>query len=195
MFKNFKHLLPAKKGLDKQCSPKSDSFWKSSLIKVFPICYSDQHFVNSSPENQHFIWQQKDFFLIFEHLLYAQKNTNHTIHTKGQISHSLSTIRPYQIFRFSSPPAPMKYKQIKKKKGWKVFSEKPSTPIFYLLIYKQIKKKGVEGFFRKTFHPNFLFAYKRKKCLKKAEKIWCIISCQHFCKKNFFFYLLLNLTI
>ena len=30
------------------------------LMKVFPVCYSDIHFVNSSPENQHFIWEQKE---------------------------------------------------------------------------------------------------------------------------------------
>ena len=27
----------------------------SGQNKVFPVCYSDKHFVNSSPKNQHFI--------------------------------------------------------------------------------------------------------------------------------------------
>ena len=30
-------------------------FWRSRLIRVFPNCYSDNHFVTSSPGNQHFI--------------------------------------------------------------------------------------------------------------------------------------------
>ena len=40
--------------LDKQCRPRSDCFFRSSLIRVFPVCYSDKHFVNSSLE-KHFI--------------------------------------------------------------------------------------------------------------------------------------------
>ena len=31
-----------------------------SLIRVFPDCYFDKHFVNSSPDNRHFIWEQKE---------------------------------------------------------------------------------------------------------------------------------------
>ena len=35
--------------------------WRSSLIRVFPICYSDRHFFfNSSIDNQHFIWKQSE---------------------------------------------------------------------------------------------------------------------------------------
>ena len=40
------------------CRPRSDCFSRSSLIRVFPVCYSDKHFVNFSPGNQHFIWNQ-----------------------------------------------------------------------------------------------------------------------------------------
>ena len=29
--------------LDKQCRPRLDCFWRSSLIMVFPFCYSDKH--------------------------------------------------------------------------------------------------------------------------------------------------------
>ena len=53
MLLNFEHL-----GLDKQCKPRSD--WRSSLIRVFPVCYSDKHFMNSSPDNQNFIWEKKE---------------------------------------------------------------------------------------------------------------------------------------
>ena len=42
-------------GLDKQCRTRSDCFWRCSLIRIFPLCYSDKHFVNASPENQPFI--------------------------------------------------------------------------------------------------------------------------------------------
>ena len=31
---------------EKQHRPRSDCFWKSSLNRVFPVCYSDKHFVN-----------------------------------------------------------------------------------------------------------------------------------------------------
>ena len=35
-------------------------FLRSSLIRVFPGCYSDKHYVNSSHENQHFIREKKE---------------------------------------------------------------------------------------------------------------------------------------
>ena len=47
---------------------------------------------------------------------------------------------PYIFFRFSSPPASMKYKQIKN--GVEGFSEKPSTPFFYLPIKEKMYGKG-----------------------------------------------------
>ena len=53
-------LVACQKGLDKKCRPSSDCFWRSSLIMVFPICFSVKYFVNSSPGNQHFIWEQKE---------------------------------------------------------------------------------------------------------------------------------------
>ena len=43
-----------KKGLDKQHRLRLDCFQRSSLIRVFPVCYSDKHLVNSSPENPTF---------------------------------------------------------------------------------------------------------------------------------------------
>ena len=38
---------------NKTPSPKNSE--GSSIIRVFPVCNSDNHFVNSSPENQNFI--------------------------------------------------------------------------------------------------------------------------------------------
>ena len=45
--------------LKKQCRPRSDCFWRSNLISVFPVCYFGVHFVNSGIESQHFIWELK----------------------------------------------------------------------------------------------------------------------------------------
>ena len=49
-----------------------------SLLKVFPICYSDNHFVNFSNDNRYFIrGQKKKVFEILEHLpqvKYSYKN-------------------------------------------------------------------------------------------------------------------------
>ena len=56
----FWTLLACQQILDKQSRPRSDCFWRSSLIRIFPVCYSDKHFVNSSPENKRFIWEKKD---------------------------------------------------------------------------------------------------------------------------------------
>ena len=56
----FWTLVACQKSLDNQGRPRSDCFWRSSLIRVFPVCYSGRHFVNSSPENQHFMCQQKE---------------------------------------------------------------------------------------------------------------------------------------
>ena len=46
---------------NKQHRPRSDCFWRSSLIRVFPVCYSDKHFVNSNPDNQRLIEQKHKF--------------------------------------------------------------------------------------------------------------------------------------
>ena len=56
---NFGTLVACQICIDKQCRPRPDCFWRSSLIWAFPVCYSDKYFVNSSPENQYFIWEQK----------------------------------------------------------------------------------------------------------------------------------------
>ena len=54
---NFRTLVACQKGLAKQHRPWSDCFWRSSLIKVFPVCYSDNQFVTFISYNQHFIWE------------------------------------------------------------------------------------------------------------------------------------------
>ena len=52
----FQTLVACKKGLDKH-------------VRLFPVSNSDKQFVNSSPENQHFIWERKEkVFEILEHL-------------------------------------------------------------------------------------------------------------------------------
>ena len=41
----FQTLVACQKGLDKRQS-------ETGVIRAFPVCYSDMHFVNSGPENQ-----------------------------------------------------------------------------------------------------------------------------------------------
>ena len=71
----FQTLVVRQKGLDKQRRPRSDYFFRSSLIRVCPVCYSDTHFVNFSPGNQHFISDQteKSVREILEQLPYTVK--------------------------------------------------------------------------------------------------------------------------
>ena len=49
----FHSLVAYQGGPHKQGRPRSDCFW--SLIRVFPVWYSDKYFVISSPENQHLV--------------------------------------------------------------------------------------------------------------------------------------------
>ena len=55
-FKISNTYFPAKKGCAEQCRPRSNCF---ILIRDFPVCYSNKHFVNSSSKRQHFIWEQR----------------------------------------------------------------------------------------------------------------------------------------
>ena len=61
-----------KKGQEKQCRPRSDCFFRSSLIRVFPVCYSERHFESSSSDNWHFENRKRKVFKILEHLPYPQ---------------------------------------------------------------------------------------------------------------------------
>ena len=56
----FWTLVACKKCSDKQCRPRSDCFWRSSLIWVCTVCSSDNHLVYFSPDTQLFIWEQKE---------------------------------------------------------------------------------------------------------------------------------------
>ena len=52
----LKTLAACQKGLYKQCRHRSEYHQTASeLIRVFPVCYPDKLFVNSRPDNQHFI--------------------------------------------------------------------------------------------------------------------------------------------
>ena len=42
------------------CMPNKLDKQRRSLIRVYPVCYSDKHFVNSNLDNQHFIFEQKE---------------------------------------------------------------------------------------------------------------------------------------
>ena len=52
----FQTVFACINGIDKQRRPRS----RSCLIRVFPVCHSDKHFVNSSLDNPNFIWEQKE---------------------------------------------------------------------------------------------------------------------------------------
>ena len=52
------YCLPV--GLDKWCRPRSDCFWRSSMIRYSLFVILISNFVNSSPENHHPIWGQKE---------------------------------------------------------------------------------------------------------------------------------------
>ena len=61
-----------KKALEKQRRPRSDCF--CSLIRGFPVCYLNKHFVNSSPDNNILFENTKrKVFEILEHLPYCEK--------------------------------------------------------------------------------------------------------------------------
>ena len=55
-------IAACQNGLDKQGNTRSDCFWRSSLILVFPACYSDKHCErhSHSPGNQIFNLEQKE---------------------------------------------------------------------------------------------------------------------------------------
>ena len=52
------------KNLDKQHWPRSECSWRSSLIRVFPVCYSDKHFCEFQP------WKPT-LLCLFDLLLYV----------------------------------------------------------------------------------------------------------------------------
>ena len=62
-------LVACQKGLDKQRRPRSDCFCRSSLIWVFTVCYSDKHFVNSSPLFD-LIMSQSTIFQLFQSTIF-----------------------------------------------------------------------------------------------------------------------------
>ena len=62
-------VVACHKSLDKQGRPRSDCF--CSLIRVFPVCFSDKHFVSSSPDNDN---RNGKVFEISEHLKYDKFN-------------------------------------------------------------------------------------------------------------------------
>ena len=93
-------LVACQKGLDKLCRPRSDSFWRSSLIRAFPVCHSAKHFINSSPDNQHFIWEQKEKS-VQKFRTFTLINTNVTQNSPYCTSHQ--GIDPFHIVSVHAP--------------------------------------------------------------------------------------------
>ena len=73
----------------KQCRPRSDCFWRSSLINVFPVCYYDKHLsfpvliTNILLENR-----KRKVLKYLEHLL---KMKRATVWSSGVISNLVET--------------------------------------------------------------------------------------------------------
>ena len=64
-------LVAFQKCQGKQHRPRSDCFWRSSLIRVFLVCYSDKHFGNPALKtNILFENRKRKVFEILEHLPY-----------------------------------------------------------------------------------------------------------------------------
>ena len=64
-FEMYMSVVACHKSLDKHSRPRSDCFFRSSLISVFPVCC----FVNSSPDNKTFdLKTEREVFKILEHL-------------------------------------------------------------------------------------------------------------------------------
>ena len=59
--------------LNTSCLPKrhrQTGHIEISPFRVFSVCYSDMHFVNSSPDNQKFVeYKQRNMFQVLEYLL------------------------------------------------------------------------------------------------------------------------------
>ena len=67
----FATVVACHKSLEKQGRPRSDCFWRSILIGLFHVCFSDRHFVSSSPDITIIIFENKKrkLYKILEHLL------------------------------------------------------------------------------------------------------------------------------
>ena len=72
----FQTLVACQTGLDKQC------FWSSSLIRILPVCFSDKHFVNYSPDYHPFILEQKGKCSEFQNIYHIKMDKlNIPLHT------------------------------------------------------------------------------------------------------------------
>ena len=68
---------------------------KKQSEQGLPACYSDKHFVNSSPDNQHFIWEQEkkrksftciEWYMTWENLLFFNKDADQPVQPCSLIS-------------------------------------------------------------------------------------------------------------
>ena len=75
--------VTCQEGLYKQARPRSDCFWRSHLIRVFPVCYSDKQFVNHALININFfenrkrsVWNFRIFTVCshYQHYYYRQNH-------------------------------------------------------------------------------------------------------------------------
>ena len=103
----FLTIVACQKGLDKQSSPRSDCFWRSSLITDSSVCYSAKHFLNFSPNNQYFIWYHKEksvwnFWIL---LYYLTKSLALVFPFNTALFPSTNSIQPsLRPWKYKGPP-------------------------------------------------------------------------------------------
>ena len=135
----FQTLISCKQGLNKQPGPKSDCFiWRSSLIRVFPVCYSDRHFCELQPlylrTERESVWNFRTFTItcILTYLRSQLQQMSMSLLTKGQPS----------ILWPEFLSAENKYTQ--------------QIYIFEVLKIMKIKIMKIISFFLIWYFPNFL---------------------------------------
>ena len=90
--------------LNASCLPKShrqtvQTKIRLLLIRVFPVCYSDRHFVNSRADNQHFILGTKEKFVqILKHLLYFTKIYNFSYGSCVHLRYKKECLLPWSFY-------------------------------------------------------------------------------------------------
>ena len=58
-----------KKDQTNRADTRLDCFFRSGMIRIFPVSYSYKHFMNSSPDNQHFICGKKEKSVHFQKMI------------------------------------------------------------------------------------------------------------------------------
>ena len=104
----FWTLVAFQNDLYKQCRPRSDCFWRSSLIRVFPVCYSAKRFfwIPALKTNILFENRKRKVLEILEYLPYLQKNRRDCftfITAASDLGLHCCPLSHKQLYSFSGP--------------------------------------------------------------------------------------------